>query len=62
MTDFDKNSNKDYELFVNILPNYFEEHSIIESFSKNNINFNIFGKENNYIINQNNQNDINDFI
>jgi hypothetical protein len=62
MTDFDKNSNKDYELFVNILPNYFEEHSIIESFSKNNINFNIFGKENNYIINQNNQNDINDFV
>ena len=58
MTDFDKISNKDYELFVNIVPSYFEEYSIIDSFSKNNINFNLYGK--NFLSNQNNQNNQND--
>jgi len=57
MTDFDKIPNKDYESFVNILPNCFEEHSIFEPFSKNKIDFNYFRIEN---INKNqiNQNDI----
>ena len=58
MTDFDKISNKDYELFVNIIPNCFEEHSIFEPFSKNKIDFNYFGFES-INKNQNNQNDIN---
>ena len=46
MTDFDTISNKDYELFVNIKPNCFEEHSIFELFSKNKIDFNYFWFEN----------------
>ena len=46
MTDFDKNANKDYELFVNIIPNCFEDHSIFELFSKNKIDFNYFLFEN----------------
>ena len=58
MTDFDTISNKDYELFVNIIPNCFEEHSIFEPFSKNKIDFNYFGFES-INKNQNNQNDIN---
>ena len=58
MTDFDKISNKDYELFVNIIHNCFEEHSIFEPFSKNKIDFNYFGFES-INKNQNNQNDIN---
>ena len=58
MADFDTISNKDYELFVNIKPNCFEEHSIFELFSKNKIDFNYFGFES-INKNQNNQNDIN---
>ena len=59
MIDFDTISNKDYELFVNIKPNCFEEHSIFELFSKNKIDFNFFEFENGINKNQNNQNDIN---
>lgn len=60
MTYFDKLLNKDYELFVNVFQNN-EEHSIIESFTKNNNNF-IFGKDNKIIINENDVNDYGSFI
>ena len=54
MTDIDKLSNEDFELFVNLYPNSFDELSIIDSFSKNNINLNILGKDNKNRENENN--------